>query len=230
MEDPGKNVIYLQRIVDEIDAQLPDSPFVRTGGSLLMMVGLPGTGKSSIVKNLKTYFPHVVVSTDNIRSKMRRQPSYTASEMRLVYEVCYAVIERRLCLGQRVVFDASNYLQARRDYVTSLANECGAPVAICYVQADQETIGQRLAQRINGKRATGDLSDADWAVYKWMVEAQEPVVEEHLILDTSATPAAESAEKLYEYWSKIESDAENNPDLQPPSWASQLSRTDRLGR
>ncbi len=214
-------MIYLQRIVDQIDAQLPESPAVRKGGSLLMMVGLPGTGKSSIVRSLMTYFPSVVVSTDNIRAKMRRQPSYTASEMGLIYEVCYAIIEKRLCLGQRVVFDASNYLESRREYVANLAT--------CYVQASQETRGHRLAQRISGKRQTGDLSDADWAVYKWMVEAQEPIVGEHLILDTTATPAEELAKRLYNYWSKIEADAESNLDLQPPSWASQLVRADRAG-
>lgn len=224
------NVIYLQQIVDEIDAQLPESPAVRKGGSLLMMVGLPGTGKSSIVRSLMNYFPCVVVSTDNIRAKMRRQPSYTAAEMGLIYEVCYAIIEKRLGWGQRVVFDASNYLESRREYVASLANGCGAPVATCYVQASQDTIGHRLAQRISGKRQTGDLSDADWAVYKWMVEAQEPIVGEHLILDTTETPADQLANKLYNYWSKVEADAEHNADLQPPGWASQLIRTDRLGR
>lgn len=222
-------MIYLQRIVDEIDAQLPDSPAVRKGGSLLMMVGLPGTGKSSIVRSLMTYFPCIVVSTDSIRAKMRRQPTYTTAEMGLIYEVCYAIIEKRLEQGQRVVFDASNYLESRRQYVANLAKSCGAPVAICYVQASQETIGHRLSQRISGKRQTGDLSDADWAVYKWMVEAQEPIVGEHLILDTTATPAEELAERLYNYWSKIEADAESNPDLQPPSWTSQLSRADRAG-
>lgn len=221
-------MIYLQRIVDEIDAQLPESPAVRKGGSLLMMVGLPGTGKSSIVRSLMTYFPCVVVSTDNIRAKMRRQPTYTAAEMGLIYEVCYAIIEKRLGLGQRVVFDASNYLESRREYVAQLAHNCGAPTTTCYVQASQDAIGQRLAQRISGKRQTGDLSDADWAVYKWMVEAQEPIVGEHLILDTTATPAEELAKRLYNYWSKIEADAESNLDLQPPSWASQLGRTDRL--
>ncbi len=222
-------MIYLQRIVDEIDAQLPDSPSVRKGGSLLMMVGLPGTGKSSIVRSLMTYFPCIVVSTDSIRAKMRRQPTYTAAEMGLIYEVCYAIIEKRLGLGQRVVFDASNYLESRREHVARLATECGAPAATCYVQASQETIGHRLSQRISGKRQTGDLSDADWVVYKWMVEAQEPIVGEHLILDTTITPAEELAKRLYNYWSKIEADAESNPDLQPPSWASQLSRANRTG-
>ncbi|MCP4424573.1 MAG: ATP-binding protein [Chloroflexi bacterium] len=191
-----------------------------------MMVGLPGTGKSSIVRGLNAFYSFVVVSTDDIRSKMRNQPTYTAAEMSLVYEVCYAIIEKRLDRGQRVVFDASNYLKARREYVANLAKSCGAPTTTCYVQASQETIGKRLAHRSSGKRQTGDLSDADWTVYKWMVEAQEPIAGKHLILDTTATPAIDLAEQIFEYWSEIEADAANDLDLQPPSWASHLRSAD----
>jgi len=94
------------------------------------------------------------------------------------------------------------------------------------VQADQETIGKRLARRVKGKRQAGDLSDADWTVYKWMVEAQEPIMGEHLVLDTTATPTEELAAKLHRYWVKIEADAAIDPDLQPPSWTSRLGGAD----
>ena len=67
-----------------------------------------------------------------------------------------------------------------------------------------------------------DKSDADWAVYTWMVEAQEPLVEEHLIVDTTETPAEELAKNLYEYWLNVETNAASDPDLQSPGWAGKL--------
>ncbi|MCA9959774.1 MAG: ATP-binding protein [Ardenticatenaceae bacterium] len=215
-----------QELIDEINAALPESPFVRNGGSLLLMVGLPGSGKSSIVENLYKLVPFVLISTDGIRAQIRRRPQYTASEMTLVYQLSYQLIERRLRSGQRVVFDASNYLAARRDHVAKLAESCGAPVAVCLVQAAQETIRERLFRRVTGNRRKGDLSDADWSVYKWMVEAQEPVMGPHLILDTTDTLPGPLAQKLYHYWINVEVDAASNPDLQPPSWASKLSSND----
>lgn len=221
--------MYLHRIVADIDDRLPGSPFALHGGSLLMMVGLPGTGKSSVVEGLQRFLACAVVSTDNVRLQMRRQPTYTAAEMMLVYEVCYSIIELRLKRGQRVVFDASNYLAARRQHVASLARRCGAPLAICYAQASQEAIRERLLQRMSGSRRDGDLSDADWSVYKWMVEAQEPVVGEHLIVDTTSTPPDELARKLYDYWLKCEARAASDPDLQSPSWASKLGRAGSAG-
>lgn len=220
--------MYLHSIVSDIDDYLPETPFAQPNGSLLMMVGLPGTGKSSVVESLIKILPAVVVSTDKIRLLMRNQPTYTAAERMLVYEVCYSIIEARLKKGQRVIFDASNYLAARREYLHNLAHKVGAPVAVTYVQAAQDTIRERLYRRNSGQRRKGDLSDADWSVYKWMVEAQEPVVGEHLILDTTATPPQILAERLYNYWLNCEATASSNPDLQSPRWARQLSRADSL--
>lgn len=187
-----------------------------------MMVGLPGTGKSSVVNSLRRFVPHVVISTDSVRSQLRSQPTYTAAEMMLVYEVSYSLIEMRLNRGQRVVFDASNYLAARREFVQEMATRCGAPVAVCHVQASQGVIQQRLSQRNSDARPEFDLSDADWDVYKWMVEAQEPVAGLHFIIDTSAGLSDELARSLLDYWLKIEASAARNPDLQSPSWARKL--------
>ena len=216
----------LQKYVVEIDEEIPQAPKAHAGSSLLMMVGLPGSGKSSIVDRLRDRFPFVVISTDGIRAHLRRNPVYTAEEMALVYDICYAVIRKRLQRGQRVVFDASNYLAARRKRVITLAEGCGAPVAICVVQAAQDTIRERLLQRMSGNRHENDQSDADWSVYKWMVEAQEPVTEPHIVLDTTATPPVELADTLYEYWLQVEDRAQGNPDLQSPGWAGQFSRDD----
>ncbi len=222
--------MLLHRIVADIDDALEQAPFARSGGSLLIMVGLPGTGKSSIVEALMEEIPCTVITTDNIRLRMRNEPTYTAAEMMLVYEVCYSIIESRLRRGQRVIFDASNYLAARREHVAKIAQRCGAPAAVCYVQAAQETIRQRLLRRVSGGRRKTDLSDADWSVYKWMVEAQEPVVGLHLILDTTSTKPDVLARKLYKYWVDCETNAESNPDLQSPSWAKKLSRTNHVSR
>lgn len=214
------------KLIAEIDAFLPNSPQIRDGGSLLLMAGLPGSGKSSIVYELHKLLPFVVISTDWVRVQLRNRPVYTPAEQEKVYELSYALIIRRLELGQRVVFDASNYLAARREYVVNLAKRCGAPVAIALVQAAQETIRQRLLQRMSGKRHNGDLSDADWSVYKWMVEKQEPIVGPHIILDTTDTPPINLAIQLYHYWVEAEADAASNFDLQSPGWASKFISND----
>ena len=74
-------------------------------------------------------------------------------------------------------------------------------MAICRVQASPSETYARLMAREQAKGAT---SDADWAVYQWMVENQEPLTEPHLILDSSSTTAEQLAHRLYDYWIKHE--------------------------
>lgn len=202
-------------VIDELDHLLPESPAVCARGSLLLMVGLPGSGKSSIVLAMSHLLRFCVVSTDWVRAQLRARPIYTIAEQEQVYAISYRLIARRLARGQRVVFDASNYKAARREYVTELAKRNGASVAIALVQAAQESIRQRLLQRMSHERQNGDLSDADWSVYKWMVETQEPIVEPHLILDTTDTPVEVLAQRLRYYWAHVEAHATGDSNLQP---------------
>lgn len=187
-------------VVSEIDRAFPSAPYVRPGGSLLIMVGLPGSGKSLVVEKMANLLPCVAISTDKVRLFMRRYPTYTAAEMMFVYEVCHRLIEQRLGRGQRVVFDGTNYLAARRQQLARLAQRRNAPVAVCLVQAAEEVVRQRLLHRMGDDRRETDLSDAGWSVYQWMVQAQEPVTGPHLILDTTSIPPEELAVRLRDYW------------------------------
>ena len=188
-----------------IDQELPTMPFVRKGGSLLMMVGLPGAGKSYIVEHLSKLVDAVVIRTDEVRLKIRNSPRYTHSEMVWVYEVCQKIIELRLRRGQRVIFDGTNFQAARRERFFNVARRRDAAIAVAYVQAAEEVIRQRLTARNNGLRREGDLSDADWSVYQWMVHAQEPITRPHKVLDTTSTPPDVLARSLRDYWIEQES-------------------------
>jgi predicted kinase len=168
------------------------------------MVGLPGTGKSLIVENLISITPSVVISTDGVRRYMRRYPTYTAAEMMFVYEVCHRVIEHRLGRGQRVIFDGTNHVAARRQQLFDIAGKRQTPVAVCHVQAAEQTIRQRLLSRKGDGRRDGDLSDAGWPVYQWMVAAQEPIVHPHMVLDTTTILPHVLARQLSEYWLVVE--------------------------
>ncbi|MFZ0548518.1 MAG: ATP-binding protein [Candidatus Promineifilaceae bacterium] len=172
------------------------------------MVGLPGTGKSMIVEQLTKLIPAVIISTDRVRRYMRQFPTYTAAEMMFVYQVCHLVIEQRLGRGQRVIFDGTNHAAARRQQLFDIAEKHNAPLTICQVQASEEVIRHRLRSRKSGNRREGDMSDAGWSVYQWMVAAQEPIVRDHLILDTTSQPAEELAGQLAAYWMGVEQESD----------------------
>lgn len=206
--------MYAQRFIEDINRSLPATPFIRPGGSLLIMVGLPGAGKSYMVDRLQQRLRCTVIRTDHVRRHVRDQPTYTPAEMTYVYEICYGLVDARLSRGERVIFDGSNYLAARRRRLLEVAAFHRSAVAVCHVQASEAVTRQRLRRRVHGESRNGDLSDAGWSVYQWMVEAQEPVAVPHLKLDTTDAPAETLIHRLCNYWAAREGEAgAGNPYL-----------------
>lgn len=199
--------MYAQRFIEDIDRSLPATPFVRPGGSLLIMVGLPGAGKSYIIDHAHTILDCTVIRTDRVRRYVREQPTYTPAEMTYIYEICYGLVDERLGRGERVVFDGSNYLASRRRRLLEVAAYHRSAVALCHVQASEAVTRQRLQERIRGDSRNGDLSDAGWSVYQWMVEAQEPIAVPHLTLDTTDAPPESLVQQLVDYWMDREEEA-----------------------
>lgn len=199
--------MYAQRIIEDINSSLPATPYLRPGGSLLIMVGLPGAGKSYIVDHVHDRLKCTVIRTDHIRRHVRQQPTYTPAEMTYIYEICYGLVDERLSRGERVIFDGSNYLAARRRRLLEVAAWHRSAVAICHVQASEAVTRQRLRERIQGDTQNGDLSDAGWSVYQWMVEAQEPVAVPHVTLDTTDAPPNTLVDRLIDYWAAREEEA-----------------------
>ena len=199
--------MYAQRFIEDIDRSLPATSFIRPGGSLLIMVGLPGAGKSYIVDYVRDRLNPTIIRTDYVRRYVREQPTYTPAEMTYIYEICYGLVDARLGRGERVIFDGSNYLAARRRRLLEVAAYHRSAVAICHVQASEAVTRQRLRRRIEGDGHNGDLSDAGWSVYQWMVEAQEPVAVPHLKLDTTDAPPETLVQRLCDYWTAREGEA-----------------------
>ncbi len=193
--------------IEVVDKSLPAGIYARPGGSLLMMVGLPGAGKSLLIDHLQVETLHcnvstpvVVVSSDQVRTLALAQPGYSHEEVDAIYDLCHAVIGRRLAQGQRVVFDATNHLRRRRQALRRLAMQSGAAVAVCHVTASAADTRQRLQARHSHTRRPGDLSDAGWSVYELLQNQFEPLHLPHLVLDTSAAPPDQLARQLRDYW------------------------------
>lgn len=88
----------------------------------VILVGLPGAGKSTFVR---THYPaHVHVSKDNFppgaRDKQARQD---------------ALLRAALAAGRPVVVDNTNVTVADRAAIISVARECGARIVGVYIDA-----------------------------------------------------------------------------------------------
>jgi len=159
---------------------------------LVMLCGLPGTGKTSLARRLAMRWPAVIIESDRIRHILFTPPAYTAEESRQVHQVCHILIGWYLRHTDRdgklyrhhVIYDATNLYEYHRQLVYRLAERNEARLVVVEVTAHDEIVRERLAPR--GRQDMAELySDADWDVYQRMRQRAEPIQGEHVTVDTS---------------------------------------------
>jgi predicted kinase len=156
--------------------------------ALVMLCGLPGTGKSTLARRLARRLPAVVVESDLVRHTLFAPPNYTGEESQRVHKVCHILIEWYLRHYYHVVYDATNLYEFHRKLVYRLVARSGARLVVAEITASDEVVRQRLAPRCRREetpRAPEDHSDADWQVYLRMRRRAEPIAHKHTTVDTS---------------------------------------------
>src|SRR5438093_9355931 len=115
--------------------------------ALVVLIGLPASGKSHFGRLLARRIGGVVVSTDELRRRIFIAPSYVPTESRTIFALAHAVARRLLSAGHAVVFDATNLRERDRRPLYRVAREAGACVVAVRVVAPEVVARERLALR-----------------------------------------------------------------------------------
>jgi len=164
---------------------------------LLITTGLVGTGKTFLAQALAKRLGLAVISSDVTRKQLASIPItehrfeefdsgiYSPELSRKTYDKMFS--EARDILSDRgsVILDASFIKAEERLKAKKLAEEMSADFLIIECTLDEESIKQRLAQRLE----EGSASDGRWEIYEPQKRQFDPVVEvppqKHVIIDTS---------------------------------------------
>ena len=159
--------------------ELPDA--TRASPSLVILCGLPGTGKSHFARELARRAPFVWLSSDRTRKLLVDRPSYSRREHRRVFSAMNVLTRGYLRDGYSVVFDATNLNENVRQPLYESANEVGVEPLIIRFTAPSELVRRRLSDRAEGVGEAAE-SDATWDVYSRMAVADQPVPRPHLLV------------------------------------------------
>lgn len=144
------------------------------GPSLVLMCGLPGTGKSWAAAPIARALRAMWLRSDEVRREMPAaadRPSYAPEAIESVYGEMINRAREALARGQSVVADATYSTRARRAAMLAAAEEAGARRAVVWATAPGEAVRQRMEARAQGGR---DPSEADFQVYLAAKERFEP--------------------------------------------------------
>jgi predicted kinase len=142
---------------------------------LILVMGLPGSGKSYFARAFAKKINAVHFNSDIIRKQEPEHTAYTAADKLKVYQSMYSKTCQELTQGNTVVVDATFSLQKYRDPYLNYAKANQIPIKTILVSADENTIFQRL------QHSRPD-SDADFEVYKKIKSEFEPIALNYLEL------------------------------------------------
>jgi predicted kinase len=170
-------------------ATVPPTPHGKP--ALIVLMGLPGVGKSHCARLLSGRLGAAHVASDELRSRLFIAASYANEENRAVFAAATALVDALLDEGHRVVVDATNLIARNRAGTAEAARRRGIPVTYVRVTASDEDARGRLTSR-RASRAPGDHSEADEPVYERMrAQPFEPPAEGFLDLVNGPELASE---------------------------------------
>ncbi|WPP50801.1 AAA family ATPase [Catalinimonas niigatensis] len=159
---------------------------------IIIIFGLPGTGKSYFGKRLAEHLGLVYINSDRIRKRLQLSGKYGSEEKKSVYEQMLNTTEEQVQQHKGVILDATFSDHSYIQKVKNLAQRHEIPTRLIEMVADEKVIIERV-------RKTRPYSEADYEVYKKMKANYEAIDETHLILDTSQTTDDQLIQEAIKY-------------------------------
>ncbi len=174
----------LRRDADRLEASLVGLPKAVRRPALVILIGLPGSGKSHFARRLAKRYPAVILDSDALRSVLYESPQHTAQENARLFPAIQALTGRLLDRGVPVLLDATNLKEAYRKPSYRLARDVGARLVIVRLRAPFAVMRKRLATR-DAARNSLDRSTAGLLVLERMRRDYQRPYRPYFVVDTS---------------------------------------------
>jgi predicted kinase len=129
---------------------------------LILVIGLPGSGKSSVARMLANELGAIVLNSDVTRRELFPESrDYSSKETQAVIQETERRTREALKKGHIVILDALFTKQRPRDEYRKVAEDISVPFKLISVIAPESVIKKRMEQR----QKEGDASEATFDYY-----------------------------------------------------------------
>jgi len=161
-------------------------------GMLIVLGGLPGTGKTAIARSLARRLNAVHLRIDTIEQALRSCDVLKADVGPAGYVIAYGLAEDNLRIGKIVVADSVNPLSVTRDAWLSVAKQMAAKIAevevICSDKAEHRRRIETRPADIIGHKLPSWLDVVDRHYERWD--------RQHIVIDTAVKGVDENVTDL----------------------------------
>ena len=164
----------------------------QTRGTLIVICGLPGTGKSTVARALAKKIASVYLRIDTIEQALRDAQPEGPPLDEAGYRIGYALASENLRLGRTVIAECVNPLDITREAWRRAAEHAGAQILnVELVCSDTDEHKRRVETRAVD---VPNLKLPTWE--NVMNRPVEPWTCERLVIDTAHTPPDAAADGI----------------------------------
>jgi predicted kinase len=169
----------------------------RLSPTLIVLSGLPGSGKTALAEGLSRALSIPIFSVDPIEAAMWRAGLAKTETGIAAYEVARALADEHLRLRHAVIVDAVNAVEAPRAAWRNLAAKHRVSLKVIECVCSDETIHR---QRIEGRvRSVAGTHELTWPRLLQRRAEYEAWTDPRLVLDTSRTSPAQVLAQAMNY-------------------------------
>ena len=124
---------------------------------LVMLYGLPGSGKSFFSRQTAELLNIPVISSNRIRYELFEKPTYSKEEQQIVFNLMMMMLDEYAKAGLSVILDVSLNRMMDRKALREFAKKQGLATVLVWIQSDAETCYARAKHR-DGRKADDKFS------------------------------------------------------------------------
>lgn len=159
---------------------------------LLIVFGLPGTGKTTFARALAASLGLPHFNTDIIREELGRKQQYGIADKSFIYGRMLERARGEIQKGTGVVLDGTFHREIFRKPFTELGRDLGIPVKWIEVTAAEDLVRQRVS-------VTRPYSEADFDVFQKIRREFEPLGAEVLRLSSDTEDLSGMVKETLEF-------------------------------
>src|SRR4051794_4954141 len=148
---------------------------------LVLICGLPASGKSTLARRLAPNIPAIRFDKDEWATRLGADPWDEAFRVRLEHQL-WALTQELLARGQSVILEWGHWARAERDEKRLGARALGVAVELHHLDAPVE----ELIERARRRTASGEWTDAPMTrahFEQWATTFEPPDADELLLFD-----------------------------------------------